>query len=191
LDQAPTLTETGTKADDPQHGEDDDLDELASQDDAVTNTADRHAETDDTWRQRVADLESGNTDLGKAVAELESENADLGKTVAALEARLEQLEQGNSDSRTGDAVIDNRTHGGFDEDSARPEHEQKRRLPSDEALLFGAAGIGGALTAASYYLSSIRPDVAGITASTLAAGAAGVAWIHKRREARHADRSED
>jgi flagellin-like hook-associated protein FlgL len=163
-----------------------------------TSAADRTVETDDALRQRVADLKTANAELksensqlGKGLSELESENADLGKTVAALEARLERLEQRNSDSRAGDGDIDNRTRGGLAENSARPEHEQKRRLPSDEALLFGATGVGGAITTAAYYLSYIRPDVAGITASLLGTAAAGVAWIHKRREARHADRSKD
>lgn len=153
--------------------------------------ADQAAETGDIWRQRIDELEAANTELGRAVSELETENSQLGRGIAALEARLEQLEQHDPESQAGDVEISNRTRGGLDEDTSRPEHEQRRRLPSDEAILFGAAGIGGALTTTSYYLSYMRPDVAGITASVLAAGAAGLTWIHKRREASHADRPKD
>jgi cell division protein FtsB len=137
----------------------------------------------------MAELESENAELGKTVAELRTENTDLQRGFSALEARLERIEQTSTDKPSGDIV--DRAHGGLDADSERPEHEQKRRLPSDEALLFGATGIGGAVTTAAYYLSYIRPDVAGITASLLATGAAGVAWMHKRREARHANRHKD
>lgn len=161
--------------------------------DGPENTADQDADTGDALRNRVTELEAANarlkadnTQLSKGMAELESENADLRRGMSALEARVERVEQSRQDKPAGE--IADRAHAGVEADSERSEHRKERRVPSDEALLFGAAGVGGAVTTASYYLSFVRPDVAGITASLLAAGAAGVAWMHKRREARYADR---
>jgi hypothetical protein len=161
-------------------------------DSASTETA----ETDPA-SERIAQLESANqrlqsenADLGRAVAELRSENAQLGKSVEALEARLERLEQ-NQDDNLAVKAADDRTRGGLAEDSARAKQEQGKKAPSDEAVIFGAAAIGGALTTAADFVTYVPADIAGIGASFLAAGAAGVAWMHKRREGRHADRSED
>jgi hypothetical protein len=167
--------------------------EHASQDNTGTGTADQAAGTGDRWRRRLADLENANaelkaenTQLGMGMSELESENADLGKSivelktenadlrdgVSALETRLERLEQNRPDKPTSE--IAERRPPSEERDHGLDEHEGRWRAPSDEALVFGAA---------------VPPIDANIAASFLAAGAAGVAWMHKRREASHGDRS--
>jgi uncharacterized protein (TIGR03382 family) len=55
-------------------------------------------------------------------------------------------------------------------------------MPSSEALLFGAAAAGGALTTMADFIRYLPADTAGIGASFLAAGAAAVAWMRRRRE---------
>jgi hypothetical protein len=179
----------------------DDSGKVVSQADASTGTPDRPAETDDVLRQRVADLESANaelkaenTQLGKGLSELETENAELGKNItelkaenadqqrgmSALEARLERLEQGGRDEPA--ASIVDRAHEGPAEEVAREKSKRGWKHPSDEALLFGAAAAGGALTSVADFVTYLPPEAAGIGASVLAAVAAAVAWGRKRKE---------
>jgi hypothetical protein len=194
LDQAPTLTETGTEADDHQRDEDPypvaehgDPGEHAGRTDVGAGTADWAGATDDIWRQRVADLEAANaelkhenTQLGRGMAELESENAELGKNFAALEGRLERLEQSSLDRPS--MSIRDRDQGVLGSADQEVKQERDRKAPSSEALLFGAAAIGGVVTTIADYAQYVPANIAGITASMLAAGAAAVAWMRKRKE---------
>jgi hypothetical protein len=198
LGQAPILTGIDTRTDGCQlserperHGPS----VLASQDGAWPSIADQvSAETEGSWHQRFAELEAANaeltaenTQLGKGLAELETEHAQLGKNFAALEARLERIEQYRQDTPASE-IADRRQPRG-DREEGLDEQEGRRSGPSDEALLFGATAAGGILTTVADFVSSMPAADAGIAASFLAAGAAGVAWIHKRREAEHGDQS--
>jgi hypothetical protein len=172
------------------------------------SSTDKATETSDALRQRVTELETANTELntanaelktentqlGNGMAELESENAKLSKRIveldsrnAALESRMDRLERSVQDKPTGE-VADRRQPSG-EREEGRNDQESSRRGPSDEALVFGATAAGGILTTVADFASRLPATDAGIAASFLAAGAAGVAWMHKRREAKNAHRS--
>jgi hypothetical protein len=169
--------------------------------DAGPDETDPNAETDDGLHQRVADLEAANaelrnenTQLAKDIVEVESENAELGKTVTELrtenadlrrgfsahEARLERLEQTRLDvPATSIRDRDQGVQGGADQQTKL---ERDRKVPSSEALLFGATVIGGVVTTVADYVQYVPASIAGITAGVFAAGATAVAWMRKRRE---------
>jgi hypothetical protein len=158
------------------------------------DAADR-GEADDAWRQRITELEAANADLraensqlGKGFAEMEITNAKLWKNVVALEARIERVEKSRQDMPTSEVAARRQPAG--EREEGRDDQERRRRGPSDEAFVFGATAAGGILTTVADFVSRLPAADAGIAASFLATGAAGVAWIHKRREAAHADRSE-
>jgi flagellin-like hook-associated protein FlgL len=161
--------------------------EQADHDDGETSSVERVIGTDDALRQRVADLETANaeliaenTQLGRGMAELESENADLGKSVTVLEARLGRLEQQGQDNAA--TSIRDRKQGAPDSADQKVKQERGRKAPSSEALLFGAAAVGGVVTTVADYVQYVPASIASIAASGLAAGAAAVAWWRKRRE---------
>jgi hypothetical protein len=198
-DPTPGLTEAGSEAhgegDEPYRSREDDLagcdpGELARPD-ADASTADRPTETEDVLRRRMTELETvnaelrtENTQLIRGMGELESENAELGKTVTGLEAhnsqlesRLERLEHKVEDIVPSDTINDRMGPA----EGSREKHE-RGRPPSSEALLFGAAAVGGILTTAADYVRYLPATYAGIGASVLAAGAAAVAWARTRKE---------
>jgi hypothetical protein len=191
--------------------------ELTSQGDAGAGMPGQTAETQDALRQRVADLESANTELraentrldkgmgdlatenselGKAMADLRSENADLRadnvelhRDVSALEVRLDRVEHDKPEKPA--ASIGAMEVG--DQQVAKSEDKQpsgRREWTSNEALAFGAMAGGGIVTTVADFWSCLPATYAGITASVLGVGAAGIALVRKHREARNAHRPE-
>jgi hypothetical protein len=194
FDTAPTPDADGaadtTGAGDRQRGEHpylaaehDDQGEVTSQADSGTDTPDRPAETDDALRQRVADL-------GKGMAELRSENADLRRGLAAVESRLDRMERAGADDPTLKSAKEQELSS-QEVDNKRAADARNRVRPSDEALLFGAAGLGGAVLVAGDFMPFIPASAKDSIASGLAAAAAGIAWMRKHKESRNADRPED
>lgn len=185
----------------------------SSDPDAGPDEPDPNAEAGDGLRQRVADLEAANselrnentelraanTQLVKGFSELESENAELGKTVtevktenadlrrgfSAHEARLERLER-NALGNTGSLDTD-RELSSADNAVEKTEHQRGRpEWTSNEAIGLAAATSSGLLTTVADYWSYLPATYAGITASVLGVGAAGIALVRKHREARNA-----
>jgi hypothetical protein len=160
--------------------------EVTNQSDAGTGVPDQAAETGTVWRQRVAELEAENAQLGKDVANVKAENAELHRGMSALEARMERLEQ----TKASDPALKSAQDSGLraaenaTEKSERP--AGRREWTSNEAIGLAAMTGSGVLTTVSDFWSYLPATYAGITASVLGVGAAAVALVRKHREARDA-----
>jgi regulator of replication initiation timing len=174
-----------------------DTSEPTRQDEADADLADQAAETDDTWRQRITDLETANaqlenqnTELGKYMAELRSENtelradnADLRRGVSALETRMERLEKEQSDSPS--AAINGKMLDSAERADKKSGQVRGRDVwMSNEAFGFAAMTGGSIATTVADCWSYLPATYAGITASVLGVGASALALVRKRREVR-------
>jgi hypothetical protein len=75
-------------------------------------------------------------------------------------------------------------------DKEAPQQKGRAEWTSNEALAFGAVAGGGIVTTVADFWSCLPATYAGITASVLGVGAAGIALFRKHREASNAHRPE-
>lgn len=115
---------------------------------------------------------------------------DARDRIAELEARLERLERAGQASETKISGKD-LTSDQQAETEATEGHPHRWRGLSDEALALGAAAAGGMITTISDYVPFVHAEVAGMVASSVAVGAAGITWMRSRREGKHGHRPKD
>jgi hypothetical protein len=161
-----------------------------------------HAETPEADAGRISALEAENADLKQQLADLRAGNdvrmgrfeqqlADLERQSGSPQSGLERQEHTSQAEQSTDLFDREHDSAQRDDSKADAEKVQRRRLPSDEALTLGAAAAGGVITTVSDYAPFLHADVAGVTASVVAVGAAGLTWMRARREAKHAHQSKD
>lgn len=195
-DEEPGEAPGGTLTEHADHGTDPPEAEDASGPDADP------AETREADAERISALEAENADLKKQLGDLRAGNdarmdrfeqklADLARQSGRLESGPERPEQ-TSQAQQSTGLTD-REHDSAQRDGSKADAQivKRRHLPSDEALTLGAAAAGGVITTVSDYAPFLHADVAGVAASVVAVGAAGLTWIRARREEKHAHQSKD
>jgi len=125
-------------------------------------------------------------------AHAQNEGASIDHVRTPEQERTGVLEAENADASQVEpsAGITGQEYDAAEQSASRATREQRWHLPSDEGLALGAATAGGVITTVSDYIPYMHADVAGITASAVAVGAAAVTYLRKKREASNARRPE-
>jgi hypothetical protein len=136
--------------------------------------------TDQSLRRRLAGLEAEN-------AKLATSNMALAAGMQAIEARLERLEHASQDQPVPLASGNEQSRPDVTREEATP--QRLGRLPrwaSNEAVGLAAAVGGGTLTTVADFARAFPATYAGIGASALGVGAAGLGLYRKHREDKNA-----
>jgi hypothetical protein len=143
---------------------------------------DQVGEMDQSLRRRLAGLESES-------AKLAGSNAQLAKNMKAIEARLERLEHASENQAAPTASGRERSRAEkIEMDKAPQRRAHLPRWASNEAIGLAAAVGGGTLITLADFMRAFPATFAGIGASALGVGAAGLGWYRKRREEKDAAR---
>jgi hypothetical protein len=125
--------------------------------------------------------------LRRRLADLESENARLATSMKAIEARLERLEHAGQDQPKARVVGSEESRPDVTEEKAEPYRRAGfPRWASNEAVGLAAAVGGGTLTTVADLTRVLPATYAGVMASALGVGAAGIGWYRKHREEKDA-----